>query len=207
MNEIQIVKIVAAGKTKSNVKFDNGVTAAVYNGEIRKFDLVEGRFMPEDEYDELIQKVLGKRATKRAMHLLEKMDRTEKQVRDKLKQNGYPDDCIQIAVDYLYKFHYLDDERYARNYINGHQNCKSKQKLFMDLMSKGIDRETIEFSLEEEYEADEDSQIRKLLEKKKFDYENADQKEFKRVYSFLLRRGFKSSDILRQMKYKSDFYD
>ena len=44
--------------------------------------------------------------------------------------------------------------------------------------------------------------IIRLLEKKKFDAQNSDPKEFTRVYQYLMRRGFRSNDVLRAMKSK-----
>lgn len=46
------------------------------------------------------------------------------------------------------------------------------------------------------------TQIIRLLEKKKFDAQNSDPKEFTRVYQYLMRRGFRSNDVLRAMKSK-----
>ena len=48
--------------------------------------------------------------------------------------------------------------------------------------------------------ADEKKHIAKLLEKKHYDPDNCDEKEFHRIYQFLMRRGFKSSQILSAMR-------
>ena len=58
----------------------------------------------------------------------------------------------------------------------------------------------IEQALEEEYEAQELEQIYRLLEKRGYVAENADEREFRRTYQFLMRRGFKSNEILTAMK-------
>ena len=148
----------------------------------------------------MIKEVIGKRAKKRAMHLLEKMERTEKQLRDKLLDNEYPESCIDMAIAYVKSYHYLDDERYACNYVRFAQEKKSRQRIKQDLMQKGIGRDLIEYALEEEFESDETQKIQELLEKKHFHYGDTDQKEFQRIYNFLLRRGFRSSDIIKEMK-------
>ena len=44
--------------------------------------------------------------------------------------------------------------------------------------------------------------LRKDMEKKKFDAQNSDPKEFTRVYQYLMRRGFRSNDVLCAMKSK-----
>ena len=70
----------------------------------------------------------------------------------------------------------------------------------MKLSQKGISKELIEQALEEEYEAQELEQIYRLLEKRGYVAENADVREFRRTYQFLMRRGFKSNEILTAMK-------
>jgi len=140
------------------------------------------------------------RAKKRALHLLERMDRTEHQLREKLKASEYPDDVIEEAIDYVKSFHYIDDKRYAENFTRYKKEGLSRQQIKQKLMSKGIDRDTIELAIEEEYDADEAEHIRKLLVKKHFDGSSKDDGEFRRIYNYLLRRGFRSNDILREMK-------
>ena len=109
-------------------------------------------------------------------------------MRDKLKAGEYPKECIDDAVMYVAKYHYIDDERYAANYVRNAQSKKSRRRI------------------QQEYVSDEEDQIRELLTKKGFDYKTADEKEFRRTYSFLLRRGFKANDILRVMKYEEPYY-
>jgi regulatory protein len=67
-------------------------------------------------------------------------------------------------------------------------------------MSKGIARDVIAIAIEEEYDVDESVQIRGILEKKNFSNNVADEGEFRRTYNYLLRRGFRSNDVLKEMK-------
>ena len=67
-------------------------------------------------------------------------------------------------------------------------------------ISDGKNLEQIVQQILDEYDVDESTHIRGLLEKKHFSYEDADEGEFRRVYSYLLRRGFRSNDILKEMK-------
>lgn len=78
----------------------------------------------------------------------------------------------------------------------------SRYQLKVKLYGKGVPGEVIDRALEECYEGDEQEQIIRLLEKKKFDVQNSDQKEFTRVYQYLMRRGFRSNDVLHAMKSK-----
>lgn len=200
MEELQIIAITPQEKGKSLVQFDDGSRVFLYKGEIRKLSLREGEYISKSFYEQILKDIVGIRAKKRAMHLLERMDRTESQLTEKLRQNGYPDRCIEEAIDYVKAYHYIDDARYAQNYVRFHQQKKSRQRLKMDLYAKGIDRNTIENVLEETFCSDEQEKIRQLLEKRHFCYGDSDRKEQQKTYQFLMRRGFKSSDILYVMK-------
>ena len=47
--------------------------------------------LPPEVYEELVNRVLKKRATLRAMHILERTDKTEAQLRRKLEEIGLSD--------------------------------------------------------------------------------------------------------------------
>lgn len=197
---IEILQVEALGKGKCRVTFENGTVCLMYKSEMRSFSITEGAYITEEDFEKLLSEVIGKRAKKRAMYLLEQMDRTEKQLREKLLSNEYPPCCIENAIDYVKSFHYLDDYRYACNMIRYSGERMSRGQLRQKLLSKGVQRDLIEAAMEEEYRADEMNQIQKLLIKRKYDPEQNDQKEMQKTYQFLLRRGFKSSDILKAMK-------
>ena len=76
----------------------------------------------------------------------------------------------------------------------------SRMQIKQKLSAKGVSREIIDSVLEEQYRGDESEQIQKLLQKRGFSRENCQQKEFQRTYQFLMRRGFRSSDVLSAMK-------
>ncbi len=200
MQQIQIVSVIPQEKGRRRIRFENGVEILLYRNECRKYQIEEQGYLPEQVYREILDEVIGVRATKRALHLLEKMDRTRKQLYEKLKQNGYPEECIESAISYAESYHYIDDLRYAENYIRYHQKDKSRQRLRMDLQRKGVSKADIEAALEKEYENRELEQIRLLLVKKKFSPSSADQKEKNRICQFLLRRGFRGSDISHVMR-------
>lgn len=198
--EQRIKELIPKDKGKSAILFEDGTEVVLYKGEVRKLGLKEGMVVSEELYHQIMVEILGMRAKKRAMHLLERQDRTEKQLYDKLKQNGYPESCIEEAVSYVKSYHYIDDLRYARNYIRYHQEKKSLQRLKMDLMRKGVSKEVIEAAIEEEYLFDEKRKIRELLEKKHYSNGTMDENAKRKIYHFLLRRGFKSSDVLSVMR-------
>ena len=197
---IYVTEYESLGKGKLRIRFDNGAELSLYRSEAKQFKLAKDAAIDEELYQRLIDEVVSKRATKRAMHLLERMDRTEHQLREKLRDGGYPEECVDAAIAYVKRYHYIDDLRYACMYVRISQERLSKLQIKMKLMQKGIGRELIEQALEEEYEADELEQIYRILEKRNYVVGEADEKEYRRTYQYLMRRGFKSSEIIRAMR-------
>lgn len=147
-----------------------------------------------------------KKARMKAMKLLEYMDRTEKGLLERMKQEGFSDEAIADAFDYVKSFGYVNDLRYAQHYISYRLGIKSKQKIMQELYLKGVDKETAELAWEEASELeepDEKKMIRKHIQKSYEEGAELNEKEMRRLYGQLARKGFRSGDIfsvLEEMK-------
>ncbi len=128
------------------------------------------------------------------------MDRTEEQLRRKLLEGQYPEELADEAVAYVRSYRYIDDERYARTFIRLNQERRSAARMKMDLLAKGVAADIIEAALEEELETAPETLIQRLLEKKHFEPQAADARETARMYQYLLRRGFRSQEIMHVLK-------
>lgn len=73
--------------------------------------------------------------------------RTEKEVRMKLKEKGYLNGVIDTVVDKLKEYGYLDDSRFAEEYINTYKNRAGEMKIRYDLRRLGVDAAVIEEKL------------------------------------------------------------
>ena len=197
MTIISITALPGKKAQKSKVCLEGGTDLTLYNKEVFRLGLKEGEELSEEAYEDILKSILVPRAKKRAMHLLEKQDRTEANLRKKLRESGYPEMAIDSAISYVASYHYIDDERYARNYVRYHQDGKSKKKIFEALLLKGVAKDVISSALEEEYEASEENMILELIEKKHYDVETADIKEKSKMFRFLIGRGFTPGDIDR----------
>ena len=91
-----------------------------------------------------MQEVLPKRAKLRAMNLLQGREYTTAQLRTKLQQGFYPAEIIELAIAYVTGFHYIDDLRYAVDYITYHEDSRSRRRIEQDLQGKGIPAATME---------------------------------------------------------------
>lgn len=197
---MEITKVQALTKQKYRIFLDGESAFAVYKGELSRYHLGEGAVLPPEVYEELVNRVLKKRATLRAMHILERTDKTEAQLRRKLEESEYPKEAVESAIAYVTSYGYLDDRRYAEHYIEWKKQGKGKARLKMELVQKGISREIIEEVLESTDFGETREMIRQIILKKRKTDIPMNEKEKQRLYGFLMRKGFSSSDILAVMR-------
>ena len=165
---MKITAIEELSKARSRVWIDGEFAFVLYKGELRLYRIREGEEISEETLKTIRQEVLPKRAKLRAMNLLKSREYTTKQLHDKLKQGGYPEDIITLALDYVASYHYTDDLRYAVSYMQSHETDKSRRRIEQDLMRKGIGKETLEKAWQtweaRGGEQDEQQMISELLE-------------------------------------------
>lgn len=144
-----------------------------------------------------------KKARRKAMLLLEHMDRTEKSLSERLRQAGFSQEAIQDAMEYVKSYGYIDDFRYAQNYISFRIHNRSRQKILMELQQKGVSREIALDAWEEVAGYEEPDEYRMLLDtirKKHSEDTLLEEKELRRLVGFLIRRGFRQSDVYRALE-------
>lgn len=193
---MQVTKIESVTKTKFKVYLEEQFAFVLYKGELSRFKIQEGSELSQETVNQIKNEILVKRIKLRAMYLLNQMDRTEEQLRTKLKKDLYTDDLIAVAMAYVKSFGYIGDYNYAKRFVETKSNSKSKAEIKMLLLQKGISKGIIEETLEAYYsDATEDAAIRRILEKKNFSAENATDLEKKKMMEYLMRKGFHYDEI------------
>ena len=204
MRQVEELKKLAGGRYL--VSLDDGSSFPLYGKELEEFRIHEDERLADSDYEKIMTEVLPKRAKLCAMHILEKMDKTEYQLRQKLAALFYPENMIDEAIDYVKKYHYVDDLRYAVSYMEYRRENKSIRQMEQELYQKGISKETLQEALSQIEAPDEERQIALWLQKKHYDQTEADHKETQKMYNFLLRKGYTASSIQRVMRMQ-DLYE
>lgn len=199
---MRVTGIEEINSKKVRVFIDNEFAFVLYKGELHLYKVKEGEEIGCKEYSEIIENVLPKRAKLRCMNLLKARAYTEKQLRDKLSQGEYPQRLIDAAIDYVKSYGYIDDRKYAEDFIAYHVENKSRKQMELDLYKKGIDRklagEVLDAMREEGEAPDEFSMAKKILWKKNYNPETATNKEKQKLSAYLYRKGF-DMDIIRSV--------
>lgn len=199
-----VTDIVEVTKTKSRVFLDGEFAFVLYKGELRLYKIRKGEEISQETVNEILEVLLPKRAKKRSLMLLQKKDYTEEELRRKLCDGEYPSMAVEEAVAYVKSFHYIDDDRYCRAYINCYSSKWSRQQITTKLMTKGVDKERIcrvfeELQQEGELEDTEEKLIQDILRKKHYDPQTADWKTRQKMYQHLMYKGFSSEKIRKTL--------
>ncbi len=196
-----VTKIEELDKKRVRVYIDDEFAFVVYKGELRLYGLKETEEVDMKVYNDLMSEVLPKRAKLRCMNLLKTKSYTERQLRDKLKQGEYTQVLIEIALEYVKSYGYVDDKRYCDDFIAYNMENKSLKRMEQDLLKKGINKnvifEAFERMREDGNEPDEFSMAAELMRKKKYDANTATIEEKRRFAALLYRKGFGADTIRR----------
>ena len=128
-----ITSLMPVTKQKTEVEIDGQFAFVLYRGELSRFKLREQEEIPASVYREITEEILPRRAKLRAMHLLTRRDYTEQEIRQRLRKGKYPEEVIEEAVSYVKAYHYVDDESYARRYVEQYRDKKGVRKIRMEL--------------------------------------------------------------------------
>ena len=203
MNSRVITAIEPYPKGKGYAVYINDEFAFVlYKGELSKYSLSPGMEMDDELYGRIVE-VLTLRAKKRGMNLLKTMDRTEADVRRRLSEGRYPPEAVDAAIEYLLSYHYLDDMRYATDFIGFKSSRFSRKMITVKLSEKGIARAVIEEAFSK-YDEDcgrsgqerEEELISSIINKRypggisELDYAGR-----QKMYAYLYGKGFSMSAI------------
>ena len=118
--------------------------------------------------------------------------------------------CIDYALEYVIRFGYINDERFAENYVNFKAGNKPRRQIELKLKQKGVDADIISRVCDEFYADNCDielEQAKAFVEKKYTDIENADYKELQKIKATLYRKGFSIDIINKALDSKGLFLD
>ena len=185
-----IISNISFEKKKFHILFDSGEEIEISEETLIEFGLYKGQEVEDEIIDKLKFEDEKTEALLLSYRFLQR-NKTEKQLIDYLYKNKISGEIIDTVIPILNEKKYLNDEDYARRYLNDAMNIKKygKIKIVYMLRSKGIKNDIIEkimrdYDYELEYINAED------LLSKKLDAEEKDPKKINSAKKYLQGRGF-----------------
>jgi len=172
---------------------DGKYSFSLSESELMKSGIRIGREYTEGELEELLQTAVLDKANMRALDYLSRRPRSEWELRDYLKRKDYDSPTIDIILNKLSDYGYIDDVKFAQAWINSRRMLKptSLRRLRQELMQKHVSKENIEAALETD-EGDEKSALKELISKKRQQTRYQDEQK---LIAYVLRQGFNYSDV------------
>ncbi len=163
----KIVKYKKGSKGKYKVILDDGRELSFYEEVILKYQLLIKKEIDEDTMIEADQYNQECDVYYVALHSIENRFKSVYELRLWLKKREYPDEYIQKAIDTLQRQGYLNDQLYARSYINTQMltTHNGPYKIMRELQEKKVDSDIIEEEIKVFTEEEEESRVQKLIEK------------------------------------------
>ena len=199
----KIVKVIFSKKKQiCFLHYDNGEQEEISLDLVNEYALTKGKVLSSELYSEIKSRQRKIDLKKSAYQYASFKPRTCFQVKDKLQKLGYNKEEINTAIDFLTEFEYLDDVRFANNYVKDILLRKSLSpgKLMMELQKKGIDRYTAEDAVNENFPHDNIYEIALKAAEKKMRMLASKPKEKQKssLFSYLQRQGF-NHDIIKNI--------
>ncbi len=199
-----------------NLYIDGKFFCGISIDTLAKESLYEGLSINDDTLERILYEELQSRFQNRAMEYLSKSPKSEfqifkylKDLRFKKKGVWYKED-LQVDWDSMFEkivgrlkdFHLINDEEYARMFVQSRLRNRPRGKniLIAELLSKGISKEIAQLICDEEIT--DEYEVLKNTFRKKF-RGKAFSKEDQRMVGFLMRKGF-SWDLIEKLEYDTE---
>ncbi len=185
-------------KNRVSIFIDGKFAFGMDKNDLSFMGLKTGMELTTERYDYIVDNTVYVKAYQKADRFIGFKMRTEKEVRDKLKEDEYSPDIIERVIASMLKYKYIDDEAFSLMYAKDCRKLKKwgPQRIKSELFKKGVNENIIDKALSELNIEDTDQIIEGLLEKR-IKNTPIDLKEKQRHFNFLLRRGFNAEDIKR----------
>ena len=136
-------------------------------------------------------------ALKKILHYCDYQDRCKKEIFTKLDSFELSESDKNFIVEFLQDEGYINDERYCRSYVKSKLNLKKwgVNKIKLSLLTKGVDREIIDYVISE---IDQDSykeELVNLLKNKKIN-ESDPYKRKAKLVRYAVGKGYSYSLVM-----------
>ncbi len=198
MKKITKIEYQKKNKDRVNIYLDDNFAFGIDLNIMIKYSLAKNAELEDEFIEEILKAEEEISVYNYAVSVLSRNAKSEKQLRDKMREKGYDDQFIDSAIEKLKQQKYLDDEKYSEMLISSKLNaCKyGKRRIKEVLYEKGIERNIIEEKLKLVSEEDEIERACCIGAKKlRTLKENDTRKKNIKLSNFLINKGFEYSVV------------
>lgn len=198
MGKITELKEGARNKERVNVYVDGEFAFAVYIDTALENHLKKGREISTEEAERILREDGKKYALSCALKFLSYRMRTERELRDKLKEKEICAEAADAAVEKLKEIGYLDDAGFAELYAQELLQKYGRRAAMQKLIRKGVPRDIAQETLGgmDQEESVIDGYVARLKQKHAGEEAN---KAKQKIIRALMAKGFDYEDVKRAL--------
>lgn len=197
------IKQQARNSTRVSVFLDGAFAFGCHSDAIREFRVSTGSLVTEDIHKKLLTFDESIRAREYFIRLLSGRDYSKVDLRRKALQKGFALDAIEPVLASLEEKGYLNEERYARTFMQNAIDRKKwgENRIRLEARKKGLNGSLIEKHLSDLNPSDISEGMAVLVQKnsRRLKAEMDILKRRKKIFDHLAYRGYKASDIMENM--------
>ena len=196
-------KIIKFKKSKGNtyILYFDSTSITLYDDIITKYELIRKKEISDEELESIEKENHKLAAYYKALAYINIKVRSEKEVKEYLKKQGFLEQTISYTIQILKEKKYIDESRYIELYIEDSIRLKldGPEKIKRNLVQLGLPNEKIENYLQEINPCIWEDKIRKIISKKNRTKHSESGVVWKRkIESYLYHNGY-SKEMMEPM--------
>lgn len=179
-------------KTRFNIYIDGEFKVSLTDFDIMAAGLKVDKEISEEFFERVVKEAELNGCFNYLIDYIGKYLRTEKQIRDKLKEKNYSSEAIEKAIEKAKEYKYIDDNYVSEVYIGAKSKNYGKLKIKNELIKMGVKKTLAE---EKVNEITEEGAVTNVAEKYLKGKREISFKEKQKLYRHLAARGFEYDEI------------
>ena len=175
----------------ATLTLSNGEVLSMPRAMLKERPYRGGTPFDREAFDTLLKERSYPFAMEKAVALLAMRSRTEKELREALRHNAYPEHTIERVLARMNEAGYINDSAFAEQWTASRVGKgMGKQRIRMELRKKGVDSSEIDRALASINEDDRSAGALKAARKAASGKNLSDPKDRQKVLAALARRGY-----------------
>lgn len=206
------IEIQKRNKEKANIHIDGKYAFSLTVNGLLECGLKEGSEISIDDIEKIRGEDEPSLAVIQALNTISHSMKTERELRQKLKDKKFSDAAIEHAIQKVKNYGYIDDSSYVVSYIQSKAmpNGWGEQKIISMLLKKGVDMQLVKDKIAECYsEEDMEDNAMNVARKYYAKLKGEDSRKNKqKLYGHLISKGFKydiASSVCRKLFDDDDY--
>jgi regulatory protein len=146
-------------------------------------------------------------AMSRALNVLGYRARSSHELRERLTRAGYAEETIDGVIERLGELGYLDDEEFARETVRSKARKYGPHRIYGDLRRAGVDVDIARETVDEEFSGHTEYESARATARRRYNTSDGSDAQARRVYGFLMRRGYSTevcAEVAREYRQEAD---